>query len=63
MELLKYAAEQGLLHADVVAYAALNDAHELTEENPAYTGPIATICVSAVIRSFWTTPRRAEPHG
>ena len=37
-KLLKYAAEQGLLHADVVAYAALNDAHELTEENPAYTG-------------------------
>ena len=37
-KLLKYAAEQGFLHADVVAYAALNDAHELTEENPAYTG-------------------------
>ena len=37
-KLLKYAAEQELLHADVVAYAALNDAHELTKENPAYTG-------------------------
>lgn len=37
-KLLKYAAENELLHADVVAYAALNDAHELTEENPDYTG-------------------------
>lgn len=37
-KLLKYAAENELLHADVVAYAALNDAYELTEENPDYTG-------------------------
>lgn len=37
-KLLKYAAENELLHADIVAYAALNDAHELTEENPDYTG-------------------------
>ena len=37
-KLLKYAAEHELLHADVVAYAALNDAHGLTEENPEYTG-------------------------
>lgn len=37
--LLEYAAEHELLHADVVAYAAMNDAHELTEENPDYTGP------------------------
>lgn len=36
-QLLKYAAEHELLHADVVAYAALDGAHELTKENPAYT--------------------------